>query len=266
MNSSLQRLADKLQRWTVRAGDALLATRPFEQLDVTSAPALTVTSDDGSVRNLAVAETLLAVGARGVFAVSPDLLGQPGMMTLDDVHRLHKAGHEIAFHGADDTPFNRLGGGATLADTCRAALRRMESDGLTPSVVMYPHGIHSRGIRQAVATVFSAGFSTTFGINKGRVCRYAIRRMPFGAYADPRQFNELWYSDVIKRAKDQGAWIVLMLHPGADEHADANSERLARIVRVAQERSIAVRTASEQLLRVSEPHRSPKAMTAVASK
>lgn len=251
MNSMLRRLRGRLQHASALAEERLGGVRAFEGMLVPPEPVVTVTSDDGSARNLDVAEVLNTVGVKGVFAVSPDLLGRPGMLTLAHLGELRDAGHEIAFHGTSDVPFTSHRSTASLLGDLQRGLQYLRDNGFGPDVVMYPSGQHNRSIRSAVATVFAAGFSTWFGVNRDVANRYAIRRIPFGAYA--RSATESRYRQLLGDTASCGGWAVLMLHPGAEGHTAAHDRMLGRIVRQAVESSVHVRTAHTQLAAPAAP-------------
>lgn len=231
-----------------RAEEFLLPRRAFERLQMPHHSALTVVCDDGEARDLDIVEVLEKHGAKGVFAVSPALIGQPGFLGYDALRRIRAAGHEIAFHGTTHDPFTGFGGPAALQAAVDEGLARMHAEELgTPETLIYPFGRHNRWVRQAMATRFASAFTTWFGLNEGEANRYGIRRIPFGAYTGKLPATEAWYRGLIERAARGAAWPTLMLHPAAAEHTREHTALLGRLLEHAREQRMAVRTAAAHL-------------------
>lgn len=226
-----------------RAVEFLLPQRPFERLQVPPRSALTVVCDDGETRDLDIVEVLERKGVKGVFAVSPDLIGRPGFLTYAELRQIRAAGHEIAFHGTTHDPFTAFAGPAELQSAIGAGLRSMAAEGLgTPSTLIYPYGRHNRWVRAVSSRNFACAFTTWFGLNRGQANRHAIRRVPFGAYVGKLPGTEAWYRGLLNEAAGASCWPTLMLHPAATEHGSAHTEMLARLIDHAQQRDLPVRT------------------------
>ncbi len=244
-----------------RAEEFLLPRRPFEQLQLPRPSAFTVVCDDGETKDLEIVEVLERHGVRGVFAVSPDLIGRPGFLTYDELRQIRAAGHEIAFHGTTHDPFTGFADAARLKAAIAEGLAAMAEGGLgTPGTLIYPYGRHSRQVRATVAPTFSSAFTTWFGINEGEVNRYAIRRIPFGAYTGKLPANEAWYRQLIDRSAGGACWPTLMLHPAAEGHTKEHNALLSRLVEHAQQRGVAVRTvAAHMTIGMAAPGAAPAA-------
>lgn len=226
-----------------RAVEFLLPRRPFERLQVPQRSALTIVCDDGETRDLEIVEVLDRKGVKGVFAVSPDLIGRPGFLSYAELRQIRAAGHEIAFHGTTHDPFSDFAGPAALQSAIETGLRSMAAEGLgTPGTLIYPYGRHNRWVRAASSRHFACAFTTWFGLNRGQANRYAIRRIPFGAYVGKLPGTEPWYRGFLDEAAGAPCWPTLMLHPAAAEHQSAHTEMLARLIDHAQQRGLPVRT------------------------
>lgn len=231
-----------------RAEEALLGLRDFERLQIPRPSALTIVCDDGELKDLDIVEVLESRGVKGVFAVSPDLIGRPGFLTYDQLRSIRRAGHEIAFHGTTHDPFPDFPGAQQLVSAVLEGTRRLAAEGLgTPSTLIYPFGRHDRAVRKAIAPLFDCAFTTWFGINQGSANRYAIRRIPFGAYVGKLPGTEAWYRGLLDRSAQSACWPTLMLHPSAAEHRPEHNELLKRLIDHALERGVAVRTVAAHL-------------------
>jgi peptidoglycan/xylan/chitin deacetylase (PgdA/CDA1 family) len=237
-----------------RAQEMLLGLRDFERLKTPHESALTIICDDGELKDLDIVEVLSSVGVKGVFAVSPDLVGRPGFLTYGQLRSVREAGHEIAFHGATHDPFTGFRDKSRLLDVTRDGMARLHAEGLgAPASLIYPFGRNDRSVREAIAPLFDCAFTTWFGINKGATNRFAIRRIPFGAYTGKLPATEAWYRDIIQRCANGGCWPTLMLHPGAMAHTKAHSALLSRLVSYARERHLPVRTVAAHLAAAAVP-------------
>jgi hypothetical protein len=133
-------------------------------------------------------------------------------------------------------------------------MARLQAEGLgTPTTLIYPFGRNNASVRKVMAPVFSCAFTTWFGINKGSINRYAIRRIPFGAYTGNYPATEAWYRSIIDNCAIGTSWPTLMLHPGASGHTDAHNVLLARILGYARERKLSVRTVATHLAAAPTP-------------
>lgn len=226
-----------------RAIEFLLPQRPFERLQVPQRSALTIVCDDGETRDLEIVEVLERHGVKGVFAVSPDLIGRPGFLGYSELRQIRAAGHEIAFHGTTHDAFNGFAGPAALQAAIEAGLRSMAAEGLgSPSTLIYPYGRHNRWVRAVSSRNFSCAFTTWFGLNRGRANRHAIRRIPFGAYVGKLPATEAWYRAFLDEATSVPCWPTLMLHPATAEHRPEHTTMLSRLIAHAQQRGLPVRT------------------------
>ena len=231
-----------------RAEEWLLGRRDFEQLETPRQSALTVICDDGELRDLDIVEILTRHGVKGVFAVSPDLIGRPGFLSYEQLRNMRSAGHEIAFHGTTHDPFTGFPDAGTLRTAIDAGVARMRAEGLgTPTTLIYPFGRHNRAVRQTVAPFFDCAFTTWFGINQGSTNRLAIRRVPFGAYTGRLPATEQWYRNLIHRCAAGNCWPALMLHPAAAGHTEAHNELLSRLISHTLEMKMPVRTVAAHM-------------------
>lgn len=237
-----------------RAEELLLGLRDFERMAVPARAALTVTCDDGELKDLEIVEVLAKAGVKGVFAVSPDLIGRPGFLGYPQLREIRDAGHEIAFHGTTHDPFTGFRDKSQLQAVCRDGVARLKGEGLgAPQALIYPYGRHNRAVRAAMAPIFSCAFTTWVGINNSTTNRFAIRRVPFGAYTGKLPATEEWYRQIIGQAVAGNCWPTLMLHPAAEGHSSAHNELLSRIVRYAQDCGVPVHTVSKHLEAAPEP-------------
>lgn len=245
MNRVLSAIAKRLPAHAGdRAEEFLFGLRSFETLQLPPTPAMTIICDDGELADLGVASVLDRHGVAGVFAVSPDLIGREGFLTYSQLRAIAAAGHEIAFHGTTHDPFTGFDGADRLLHACRDGVERLRQEQLgAPSTLVYPFGKHNRWVRKAIAPLFGCAFTTWFGLNGGRVNRYAIRRVPFGAYTGRWTANEAAYRGLIERCAGSGEWLALMLHPGAPEHGDEHNALLSRLITFAKESGVTVRNA-----------------------
>ncbi|MCW5635526.1 MAG: polysaccharide deacetylase family protein, partial [Rubrivivax sp.] len=231
-----------------RLEDFLLPRRGFERLVVPRRPALTIVCDDGEAKDLDIVEVLERHGVKGVFAVSPALIGQPGFLGYEALRQIRAAGHEIAFHGTTHDAFTGFAGPAALNAAIAGGLGRMAAEGLgRPVTLIYPFGRHNRWVREAVSTSFDSAFTTWFGLNQGEANRYGIRRIPFGAYTGKLPATEAWYRGIVERCAAEGGWPTLMLHPAAEGHTRDHDALLGRLVDHARACGMAVRTVAAHL-------------------
>ena len=231
-----------------RAEEFLLPRRDFERLQLPLGAALTIVCDDGETKDLDVVEVLDRHGVKGVFAVSPDLIGRPGFLSYEQLRQIRAAGHEIAFHGTTHDAFTGFADAHRLAAATAAGMGRLDAEGLgRPATLIYPFGRHNRWVREAVASTFTCAFTTWFGINRGQTNRYGIRRIPFGAYTGKLPATEAWYRGLIDEAAGGACWPTLMLHPAAAEHGQAHNALLARLIDHAKQRGMPVRTVAAHL-------------------
>ena len=231
-----------------RAEAWLLPLRAFERLQLPKSPALTIICDDGELKDLDVVEVLERHGAKGVFAVSPALIGQSGFLGYDELRRIRAGGHEIAFHGTTHDPFTGFASAQALQAAIAEGMARLNAEGLgRPSTLIYPFGRHNRWVRAAVAGTFDSAFTTWFGLNAGLVNRYGIRRVPFGAYVGKLPGTEAWYRGLLDQCAAQSGWLALMLHPSGEGHTEAHNALLGRLIEYARERGVAVRTVQAHL-------------------
>jgi peptidoglycan/xylan/chitin deacetylase (PgdA/CDA1 family) len=251
INAIVKRLPTHLGN---RAEEKLLGLRDFERLTLPRESALTIVCDDGELKDLEVVEVLNSLEVKGVFAVSPDLIGRPGFLNYEQLRDIRDAGHEIAFHGTTHASFTGFRDKGRLQGVTREGMSRLHAEGLgTPTTLIYPFGKHDRLVRKAMAEHFDCAFTTWFGINKGCTNRYAIRRVPFGAYTGKLPASEDWYRDIINRCSRGNCWPTLMLHPGAAEHNAAHNMLLSRVIRYARDQHLPVRTVEAHLLSSAAP-------------
>jgi peptidoglycan/xylan/chitin deacetylase (PgdA/CDA1 family) len=232
-------------RWG-RVEERIWPLREFERLRVPSAAALTVICDDGQTEDLAVVDVLSRAGAHGVFAISPDLIGRPGFMSYAQLRQVRDAGHEIAFHGTTHEPFTGQQP-ASLQASLHTGMAQLADQGLVATTLVYPYGANNRRVRAAVAPAFDCAFTTWSGLNQRVTNRYALRRLPFGAYAGRTPRPEAWYLRCIERATAGDCWPTLMLHPGVSTHTRSHNEMLARLLQHARECGVPVRTARQHI-------------------
>lgn len=226
-----------------RVEEAVLGLRDFERVATPSESALTIVCDDGELKDLDVVEVLDQRGVKGVFAVSPDLIGRPGFLSYEQLRAMRTAGHEIAFHGTTHDPFTAYPDSRALLESVRDGMRRLHAEGLgVPSTLIYPFGSNNRAVREAVSRVFDCAFTTWFGLNQRRCNRFAIRRVPFGAYTGKLPATEEWYRTLLDRSAAGSCWPTLMLHPSGPGHEKAHDAMLGRLIDHARERGIPVRT------------------------
>lgn len=231
-----------------RAEEFMLPLRPFERLRLPRESTLTIVCDDGEVEDLDVVEVLERQGVKGVFAVSPDLIGRPGFLSYAQLRQIRAAGHEIAFHGTTHVAFTGFRGAGHLKATIDEGVARLCAEGLgNPATLIYPFGRNNRWVRETVAPTFTCAFTTWFGVNRGQVNRYGLRRVPFGAYTGKLPATEAWYRELIDRCADDRCWPTLMLHPAAEEHAPAHNALLAHLIEHSRQRGMPVRTVSAHL-------------------
>ena len=150
----LARLHESVGRW-----------RDFERLEVRQASALTVICDDGECADLDVVDVLTAADVRGVFAVSPDLVGRPGFIGYPQLAQLRDAGHEIAFHGTTHEPFTRFRRQVDLSAAVCDGMKRLADEGFFPTTLVYPYGANNHRVRTWVAPLFDCAFTTWHGAN-----------------------------------------------------------------------------------------------------
>jgi peptidoglycan/xylan/chitin deacetylase (PgdA/CDA1 family) len=226
----------------------LFGLRDFELLKTPRESCLTIVCDDGEMKDLDVVDILSKQGLKGVFAVSPDLIGRPGFLTFEQLRAIRGGGHEIAFHGTTHDPFTGFGDKNNLLNITRRGMGWLFAEGLgTPTALIYPYGKHDRSVRKMVAALFDSAFTTWFGVNEGTTNRYAIRRIPFGAYTGKLPSTETWYRQIIDHCANGSCWPTLMLHPGAAEHTSAHNAQLSRLLDYARERQVPVRTVEAHL-------------------
>jgi peptidoglycan/xylan/chitin deacetylase (PgdA/CDA1 family) len=232
-------------RWG-RVEERIWALRDFERLQVPSEAALTVICDDGQTEDLAVVDVLSRAGVHGVFAVSPELIGRPGFMSYAQLRLVRDAGHEIAFHGTRHDPFTGQQP-ASLQASLQTGMAQLADQGLVTTTLVYPYGANNRWVRAAVAPAFDCAFTTWSGLNQRVTNRYALRRVPFGAYAGRTPAPEAWYRQCIERAAEGDCWPTLMLHPGVRTHTRSHNEMLGRLLAHARHCGVPVRTAKQHI-------------------
>ena len=231
-----------------RVEECLLGLRPFERMETPKQPTLTVVCDDGELKDLDIVEVLESRGVKGVFAVSTDLIGRDGFLNYEQLRNIRAAGHEIAFHGTTHEPFTSFADARSLREAVRDGMRRLHAEGLgTPSTLIYPFGRNNRAVRRAVSDTFDCAFTTWYGLNERRCNRYAIRRIPFGAYTGKLTATEEWYRALLARCAAGASWPTLMLHPSGPGHERAHDEMLGRLIDHARELGMAVRSVSAHL-------------------
>lgn len=231
-----------------RIEETVLGLRHFERMATPRQAALTIVCDDGELSDLDVVQVLDRHGVKGVFAVSPDLIGRPGFLGYEQLRRLRADGHEIAFHGTTHDPFTGFPDRAALLESVGRGLRELEAQALgTPSTLIYPFGRHNRAVRQAMAQRFQCAFTTWFGINRNTANRYAIRRIPFGAYTGKLPATEAWYRGLLERCAAGNCWPTLMLHPAAPGHTAEHQALLSRLIEHAGSLGMPVRTVSAHI-------------------
>lgn len=231
-----------------RAEEWLLPLRDFERLHVPREAALTIVCDDGELKDLDIVDLLERHSVKGVFAVSPALIGQSGFLTYAQLRSIRAGGHEIAFHGTTHDPFTGFADAKRLQAAVADGFTRLQDEGLgRPSTLIYPFGRTNRWVRQAVASQFDSAFTTWFGLNQRRTNRYAIRRIPFGAYTGKLPATEAWYRSLLERCAAEGGWPTLMLHPAGEGHSEAHNALLGRLIEQARGHGIAVRTVQGHL-------------------
>jgi peptidoglycan/xylan/chitin deacetylase (PgdA/CDA1 family) len=222
-----------------------LGLRPFERLALPMPSSFTVSCDDGELRDLDIVEVLDKVGAKGVFGISPALVGRPGFLSFEQIRQIARAGHEIAFHGTTHDPFTGYASPQALQAACDEGVAWLAREGLgQASTLIYPYGSHNRKVRASMAQTFQCAFTTWMGLNEGHTNRFAIRRVPFGAYTGRLPASEDWYRGLLSRCAAQGSWAALMLHPAAAEHTPAHTALLERLLRQAQDLGLKTRTAA----------------------
>jgi peptidoglycan/xylan/chitin deacetylase (PgdA/CDA1 family) len=242
----------KYQQLAHRFVENILPKQPIERALWAGEPTLSIVCDDGSQQDFdAVAPILESFSGLGTFAVTADLLGQPGHMHERHVAALAARGHEIASHFMRHKPAILLSQ-AQCIDEMVSSQRWLKTLGAHATTLAYPYGANARATRLLASRFYAQALTAWPGIVAGPANRYALRRLAFGAYDHPR-WNVLAAPEVwLDRLLANRGWMIIMLHPGAAHRAKQHDAQLARLLQAAVARGIHLRTvasASETSLR-----------------
>ncbi|SEP28064.1 Polysaccharide deacetylase [Halogranum amylolyticum] len=106
-------------------------------------------------------------GLKGVLAVSPDIIGNDGRMTKDEIQELHDAGWEIASHGNDMQGLYGLRRSAQEKKIKRAKKLIKDNGWGEPTAFMYPGGGCDENTVELVRKHHELGYLAFKGSEKG---------------------------------------------------------------------------------------------------
>ncbi len=230
-----------------RLVESSLPLRKFEVARWAGPPTLSVVADDGYLEDAAdVAPLLESFQVRGTFAICHGLLAKPGYVDTSSVKKLIAAGHEIASHMVDHVPSTRFSNKECLHAMLESKLRLMAM-GAEVKTLVYPYGVNDRRTRKLAAQHYDQALGTWPGVTNCQFNAYAIRRMPFGSYEARRHpisnSPEPWLDHVVQHS----SLLTVMLHSGAAGRAKDHTKRLTRLLDMAKNRRIHIRTVNDAL-------------------
>ncbi|RIL07769.1 MAG: hypothetical protein DCC71_02050 [Proteobacteria bacterium] len=170
---------------------------------------VSITFDDGYKEHLAAARAMAARGWRGTAYVIPQVLGtRPAYLTLDDVREIGRLGFDVAAH--DDPPFTQIPADA-LEPRVRGIQRFLAEHGFAEGArhLAYPLGKQEpKRVRPTVARLFATARIAGGGPETlPPADPHLLRAVNVVAGTKPEQVG-VW----ARRAKEQGEWLILMLH------------------------------------------------------
>lgn len=148
---------------------ALLSDRgaqgPGPVLRIADGTAVLISFDDGTRDHLLAAAQLEEHGWRGLFFVSPALLGSEGRMAPSDVAALSARGHWIDAHGFSHRRLDRMERHDAMRELTQAQRRMVEICGHPAQWFAPPGGSDPPGFSQMLA---QSGFAVLRSMNWGR--------------------------------------------------------------------------------------------------
>ena len=138
-----------------------------------------LTFDDGYASHLElVAPLLLRHRFTGIFFVSPQLIGQPGYLTWEQLKRLVFLGMEIGSHGLSHTPLTRLAPPALSDELTRSKRWLGERLGVEVRAIAAPGGFWSQTVVEAVRRAgYDSAWVSTIGTNGTETHPLSLRRI-----------------------------------------------------------------------------------------
>ena len=131
----------------------------------------------------------------------------------DDLRALAAAGHEIGCHGFNHRPVAELSPAELAQDTARNAefLKPFLAGGAAASYA-FPYGRVSRLAKRFLAPRFASLRGTHEGPNRGRVDLAQLNVVSL----ETRLWNEAALQATIRRAADNGSWLIFYTHDVSD--------------------------------------------------
>ncbi|UCG85461.1 MAG: polysaccharide deacetylase family protein [Gemmatimonadota bacterium] len=206
---------------------------------------VTLTFDDGYEEHYSAAAPLMAEhGLRGTAYVMPDQVGEPGYMTLEQLHELqHRYGWDVAAHHMD--PFTDLGSEVLEAVIIemRGFLEREGFEGAEH--LAYPLGKYdARTVLPLVQRYFTTARLASGGPETlPPADPYRLRAVNILPTTEPEEI-----AAAALRADQNGEWLILMFHSlveSPERDTDYGLAEFARTIELLADGRIDVRPFSE---------------------
>lgn len=141
--------------------------------------AVVLTFDDGYCSHLElVAPLLLRHRFTGIFFVAPQLVGQPGYLTWDQLRRLVFLGMEIGSHGLSHAPLTRLSAQALARELAESKGLLEAQLGIAVRAIAAPGGFWSQTVVNAVKRAgYESAWVSTIGTNGTQTHPLSLRRI-----------------------------------------------------------------------------------------
>jgi peptidoglycan/xylan/chitin deacetylase (PgdA/CDA1 family) len=246
----------------VSHGDGTTGVRDYSLVDVTrpgaprwNRPLVSLTFDDGWESACDNAVPLLdQYGYKGTFYGDASTIETPRFMTAADLAALHRAGHEIAAHGYQDTDLTVL-----RADRINGQLERgwepLARAGVGTSDLATPLGRSDPQVQQYAREYYRSVRGLQPGINtRQNLDPYDLRVFYVDSTTAPAAL-----AAALEETRRANGWLILVYHeitgaPSAtDDRATVTRDVLAQQLRQVHDSGIAVEPVTRALAEVQSP-------------
>ena len=195
---------------------------------------VTFTFDDGRMSQMAAAQELANRGMNATFFIISSEVGQPGVMTVNDLNTLKASGMEIGAHTVLHRNLTTLSSGEAMRELCLSRNWLMDR-GFDVYDMAYPYDVTNASVKQAAAACGynSARSGGQLQCDAGHACAETMPPLDPYALRTPNAFEITttlpdMKAMVTNAQNNGGGWVPLELHDVCNGPNDPLLPPLAR--------------------------------------
>ena len=187
---------------------------------------VTFTFDDGRMSQMAAAQELANRGMNATFFIISSEVGQPGVMTVNDLNTLKASGMEIGAHTVLHRNLTTLSSGEAMRELCLSRNWLMDR-GFDVYDMAYPYDVTNASVKQAAAACGynSARSGGQLQCDAGHACAETMPPLDPYALRTPNAFEisttlAQMKAMVTNAQNNGGGWVPLEIHDVCDGPSD----------------------------------------------